>query len=198
LTIRGDMLQGVRAWLKGLLSLSDAQVLLGQQTGARPAADYITVTPLSLRRYGTDHTAWSEITEPADPDLPEGPTVTLDATAQTVAYIGTVSVQAFGNTAVGWLETAVNDIDSQASLYLQATSGYDIVDLGETVNDNAVLDTGWVQRVGHDFEVRFRHTGAARATLAAAHIAVDLDADDLVSSIVVPPFPDPEPEPEAP
>lgn len=189
MTVRNDMAQAVRAWVKGLATLSDAQVLLGQQTGARPAADYITVTPLSLRRYGTDHTAWSEAVVPGDPDP-----VTETRTSQTVTYIGTVSVQAFGETALGWLDALVHDIDSQASLYLQATSGYDIIDLGETVNDDAVNDTGWAPRAGHDFEVRFRRTGAARATLATETITVEVDAGGLDQTVTVPtPVPDPEP-----
>jgi hypothetical protein len=179
-TIRNDIAQAVRAWLKGLATLTDAQVLLGQQTSGRPAADYLTVTPLSVRRYGTDHTAWSEVEIPGDPD----PTIET-RTAQTVTYIATVSVQAFGETAIGWLESVVNDIDSQASLYLQATSGYDIVDLGETINDAAVNDTGWAPRVGHDFEVRFRRTGSARATLATETIVANLDVSELESIITV-------------
>lgn len=185
MTIRENVLQFVRGFFRGLATLTDAQVLAGQQTGARPVVAYLTVTVLSLTGAGDSATVWGtreETPEPEDPPLdpPPGPTV-YDTTKQSRIYRATVSVQAFGADAIGWLEEAVNDLDGAASMALQKAAGYDIVSIGAADNAALVVDSGWVERAGHDFEVRFRRSGATRDTDTVGEIEAVVTVNDEIT-----------------
>lgn len=177
MTIRDDVLQAVRAFLKSMATLTDGQVLAGQQTGARPVAAYLTATVLSCVPAQTSALVWGTRVQGSGEQA-----VTLDTSKQSRLYVATVSVQAFGPTAIGWLEGVVNDLDSPAALALQAAAGYDIVSIGPVDNENAVLDGGWVERAGHDFEVRFRYSGGTRDTNTIGSIQADITTPTNVIS----------------
>lgn len=156
MTIRGDILQAVRGWLKDAASLTDAQVIPADDRGPRPALPYLTVkvTTADLQvgedeaRYGLDGAV---------------PTVTVHGTRR-----GTVSIQGFGAASEEWLATARLALRLPTTQVVLNAAGLTIVPMGAPRDISAMLDTGIAARFAWDLEVLYGVSSAAEQETEAA------------------------------
>jgi len=152
MTVRDELLASVRAVLLGVTSAADGEILYGgvPTPGApRPAGGYLLVT-LSAGpiRVGTDEEVLDGSAEP--------PTVTMRG-----HWRATVSVQAYGETARGYLYTLSTELESPTSVDLQVAQG---VVLRAPAGVRELSD--WLQvspevRAGLDLEATFKRSGTA-------------------------------------
>lgn len=157
MTIRGDILQAARGWLKSAASLTDEQVIPADDTGTKRVAPFLLVKVVAAdiqvgedeARYGLD-----------DDDVP---TVTVHGTRR-----GTLSVQGFGAASEEWLVAARLALRLPATQAVLNAAGLTIVPMGAPRDISALLDTGIASRFAWDLEILYGVTSAAAAETAAA------------------------------
>lgn len=157
MTIRGDILQAVRGWLKAASSLTDAQVIPADDKGPRPALPYLTVkVTVADLQVGEDEARYAL-------DEDDVPTVTVYGTRR-----GTVSVQGFGSASEEWLATARLGLRLPTVQAVLNAAGLTIVPTGAPRDIAGLLDTGIESRVVWDLEVLYGVSSAAEQETAAA------------------------------
>jgi hypothetical protein len=157
MSIRGDILQAVRGWLKAASSLTDAQVIPADDIGPRPALPYLTVkVVVADLPVGEDETRYALNGD-------DDPTVTVHGTRR-----GTVSVQGYGAAAEEWLVTARLALRLPTIQATLNTAGLTVVPIGAPRDVAVVLDTSFEARVVWDLEVLYDVSSAAEEEIAAA------------------------------
>lgn len=174
MTIRGDILQAVRGWLKNAASLTDAQVIPADDRGPRPPLPYLTVKVLVADlQVGEDETRYG-----LDDD--DDPTVTVHGTRR-----GTLSIQGFGAASEEWLVTARLALRLPATQAVLNAAGLTIVPMGAPRDISALLDTGIASRVVWDLEILYGVASAASqetvAAIATVTSVMDGNPSDLTT-----------------
>lgn len=176
MTVKSDIEQGVRDWLKaagnpptgGALGapLTDNQVILADKPGPRPTSAYLSV----------------KVTVPAAViGMQDERIDTLDGGTPQVSIRGarraTVSVNAFGETAIEWLAMAVLGLPLPPIMAIVDAAGLTIDTFGDPIDLSLVLDTAFEARVLHEFEVQYRLDGAPVDAVEALTAEIDYTAD---------------------
>lgn len=157
MTIRGDILQAVRGWLKNAASLTDNQVIPADDTGTKRVASFLLVKVTTADiQVGEDETRYG-----LDDD--DVPTVTVHGTRR-----GTVSIQGFGATSEEWLATARLALRLPTVQAVLNAAGLTIVPMGAPRDISAMLDTGIAARFAWDLEVLYGVSSAAEQETEAA------------------------------
>lgn len=165
MTLRETAIQAVRALVKTAGTLTDAQVLRGPVVGARPAAAYLAVSAGSVVTTG----------EPGVYDVIESG-ASKARVRQWREVV--VTVNAYGDDAVGWLEDLALALVLPSTLEAAAALGVSVVPVADVVDLTAVQDTAFVRRAAQDYRVRVLHapTAAVEATVGVATVVLDLEA----------------------
>lgn len=163
-----QLIQATRTIVKGLLSLTDEQVIPADAPGTRPALPYLVVSAV----------VW-DISEGADERLRAingsgNPTVKIRGRRS-----ATVQIEAFGDDAEGWLEQLKLAFWTEAASDLMATAGVALRAIGGPQNTTAVRDTGFEQRAIEEFEATYAIEGSEieEVELQLVDIDVELDSD---------------------
>ncbi len=184
MTIREDITQGVRDWLKraavdDATDLTDAQVIVVDEDAPRPPPPYLTVrviTPGTV--VGHDERLHG---------------VSGGVPIREVAGVrrATVSVQGFGAATADWLEEAVIGLQRVSVLAITRAAGISVELLGDTSDLSTLLDSGIEPRFARDFAVLYGVRGGEEALteMLTAEIAMTFegepsDPDPLTTTIV--------------
>lgn len=166
-SLREQLLQGVRAWAKAVLGLSDAKVIVAGDKSNRPAMPYLAVTVL---------TPGSEVgSGEVRRDLGGvGGTLREFARGHRRA---TVRVDAFGRTASDLLEQLRLSIELPTSRTTLDAYDFSISRVLSVANGLGLRETGFEERASIDVEVVYRLETIPVAAPAAEHLswAVTID-----------------------
>lgn len=174
MAVREDILQGIRTWLKTSESLTDAQVIPADDDGPRPALPYLTVKVL---------TADAEIGRDEDVRSTDGsgdPTLVVRGERR-----ATVSVQAFGTTAEGWLSTALLKRRLPSIQEVLLGVGLTIEPMGPIRDLSRLVDTAIEPRFGVDLEVTYLLTSDTVAETEALSVVGTYTFDGEPSDLTV-------------
>ena len=175
MTVRADLIQAVRTWLQTNDSLTDLQVIKADAKEARPPIPYLTVRLLTYdikvgddeRRTGLDG---------ADP----------------VASVrgqrrGTVTVQAFGDTATEWLSDAKLALRLESIRAILFASGIAVNVIEGQGNIAAVIADQTELRASEDFDLAYTIVSAneTETELLTFVFTNDLDGRSQVSTITL-------------
>jgi hypothetical protein len=181
MTVRNDIVQGIREWVKAFGdpagALADNQVIKADQDGPRPAVPYVTVKVTTLSVVGVDER------------------LTYDNAGQgTVKVRGirraVVQCTAYGTEAAEWLSYALLVSGIDAAMDQLSAAGISI-DEGSTMTDlSALMDTAIENRTLQELRVLycFESTPVTGINLLTAQAAVTYDpegADPLTDTIIV-------------
>lgn len=155
---RAGLLAAVRAWLKGWsadTALADLQVWAADTAATRPRPPYLSVRVTSWdERYGTDELR----------DVDDAGTLRRRVVGQRSAV---VTVEAFGDTAAGWLEEAASALQRPEVVAATGDAGVTLYAEGPLVNLSALRDTSIEPRYAQDFRALYGYQSAARAVAVA-------------------------------
>lgn len=167
-----DIAQGVRAWLKTALSLSDSQVILADNPGPKPTPPYLTVkVSLFDNPVGTDF----EYEDDSDP-----PQQFVEGHRE-----DTVSVNCYGRGAGELLRDAALALRKEHVRDVVDPLGISIIPLGGLSNLSALVDTDIEERFQGDFWVRYRVTSTPSDVAEATSVEVEIEASDLTVFTII-------------
>lgn len=166
MTIKEDLIQGVRAVLKAAFSLTDAQVMPARHDGTRPPTALLTVdVPAGGGRVvGLEHRNSTSGGAPA-------------------SYVWTereapATIRAYGDTAIEYLNLLQSRLAREDVLAVTETSGITIQIAGQPVGVPVMLDgLQWEERAALDIVIGYGHADTTETHTEAAVVTVDLDLD---------------------
>jgi hypothetical protein len=144
---RSTVLAAVRGWFLAAGKsggLTNAQVILGDSEGLRPAPPFAELRVIVYRGTG--------VGDPERVAKATGDTVTHYVRT---AHRDTVSINVYGTGAEEWLARAVDFLDQPSTRASLRTAGVDIEPLGGMNNLSGVLDDRMEWRFQQDFEVTY-------------------------------------------
>lgn len=174
MAVREDILQGVRTWLKASEGLTNAQVIVADAKMQRPPLPYITVKVL---------TADAEVGHDEDIRALDGgglPTIKVRGERR-----ATVSVQAFGSTAEGWLSSALLKRRLPSVQETLLSVGLTIEPLGPIRDISRLVDTSIEARFSLDLEVTYRLESDAVSETEALSVVGTYTFDGEPSDLTV-------------
>lgn len=182
MSVHESLVQAARQWLKSAATLTDAQVIPGDEKGPRPAPPYLTVTVIALDIVvGEDE--YAEAIDGAG--LPVRKVRGLRA--------GALSVQGFGD-ATDWLTTATLKLKNAAIKAALDAAGFTITARAGMTNLSALRDTAIEARHVREFDVSYMLNEVVDAPIEmqSASFAVTIrqypgDPAPIVKTIVVSP-----------
>lgn len=176
---RTELVAAVRAWLKAYSAasaLTDYQVWVADTNATRPRPPYLSVRVMSFgERFGTDGTE----------DYDDAGTPKRRPIGQRSAV---VTVEAFGDTAAGWLEQADAALQLPEVAASTGDAGASIMAEGPLQNLTALRDTEAEPRYSQDFRVMYGYRGLGRTVVVAEQAAITATytgATDLDSAFTV-------------
>lgn len=151
MTIQSDLLAAVRSWLKAAATpaLADAQVILADGKGPRPALPYLTVKLTTLHQRQGEDEVGVEVVDEGEP----GERVDLVVTGARRAVL---QVRGFGEAPGDWLAAAELALSDPQVLLTLGAAGVSVRALGGLLDLAALLDTKIEARWSQDFEVTYQ------------------------------------------
>ena len=170
MTVRDQILQGVRAWFKAALNLTNAQIIPADDKGPRPPLPYLTVrvsagdTPTSVDEHrhaddGAGGVQWRTRGERS---------AVVDVQGYDIAG---------ATTTAGWIEDAALRITRPDVAAVLDAAGLSVVDRGSTVDVSALLDSQIERRHLRTFELGYtvRDTGTGSPAVELVEAAITME-----------------------
>lgn len=159
MTVRETILQQVRSFAKQILTLTDAQIIVGNEQGSRPPLPYIAVFINSI-----------DIPEGQDQELryideDDNPAVQIRGSRR-----ATVNIQAFGADAEEWLTALCLSLQSPVTRAILDELDLSIVRLGSIIDLSSLLDTSIQKRFSQDFEVYYYVNSESESLVAPEQV----------------------------
>jgi len=162
MTVRETILQQVRSFVKQILTLTDAQIIVGNEQGSRPPLPYMAVFINSI-----------DIQEGQDQELryideDDNPAVQIRGSRR-----ATVNIQAFGADAEEWLTALCLSLQSPVTRAISDELDLSMVRLGSTMDLSSLLDTSIQKRFSQDFEVYYYLNSEGEALVAPEQVVFE-------------------------
>jgi len=168
MSIKNDIIQGVRLFLKSALSLDDDSVILAHDKGPRPALPYCVVRLISIAPQGEDEEIYllNEDEEPV-----------LKVRGHRLAQ---VEVQTFGAGAEDWLDSAVLALRFPSIKAILDTAGFSISSYGGITDLTGLLDTSFESRAAMELTIAYRFENVPEVLVELMELDVEPidDADE--------------------
>jgi len=158
---RATIREAIRAWLIGAGATA---VIFADQGALRPALPYLTV---KVRLH----------------DIPHGGDAIHYRDDDTLLALGerraAVTVQAFGETAIGELEEAVSRLPLPTAQDTLTTAGLTVEPVGGLLDLTRVIDEHPEPRASRDFDVLYQRSSDEVAFVEATTLTTTAEVDDL-------------------
>lgn len=159
MTVRETLIQQVRSFVKQILSISDEQIIFGNESTVRPPLPYMAIFINSI-----------DIQEGQDQELryideDDNPAVQIRGSRR-----ATVNIQAFGEDSEEWLTELCLSLQSPVTRKVLDTLDLSMARFGPTIDLSGILDTSIQKRFSQDFEVYYYLNSAGESLVAPDNI----------------------------